>query len=97
MGRFLYGGNNGNLGPEAVSYDEIYILTLPAFSWYVIAVLPLWSLPHFPTRGEQKCSDTSIRGVEHLIPRLPAQLNALLRLCCPGLSARREPYKTAAV
>ncbi|KAL8907939.1 MAG: hypothetical protein Q9171_005655 [Xanthocarpia ochracea] len=37
---FLYGGHYGNLGPEAVSYDEIYILTLPAFSWIKVQYPP---------------------------------------------------------
>ncbi|KAL8993020.1 MAG: hypothetical protein Q9188_007439 [Gyalolechia gomerana] len=37
---FLYGGQNGNLGPEAVPYDEIYILTLPAFSWLKVDYPP---------------------------------------------------------
>ncbi|KAI4161582.1 MAG: hypothetical protein LQ342_004723 [Letrouitia transgressa] len=30
---FLYGGDNGNLGSDAIPYDEIFILTLPAFNW----------------------------------------------------------------
>ncbi|KAL8674468.1 MAG: hypothetical protein Q9168_001133 [Polycauliona sp. 1 TL-2023] len=37
---FLYGGSNGNLGPEAVPYDEIYLLTLPAFSWIRVQYPP---------------------------------------------------------
>ncbi|KAL8685358.1 MAG: hypothetical protein Q9224_005849 [Gallowayella concinna] len=37
---FLYGGYNGNLGPDAVPYDEIYILTLPAFHWLKVNYPP---------------------------------------------------------
>ncbi|KAL8911789.1 MAG: hypothetical protein Q9172_007613 [Xanthocarpia lactea] len=37
---FLYGGHNGKFGPEAVSYDEIYILTLPAFTWIKVQYPP---------------------------------------------------------
>ncbi|KAL8727103.1 MAG: hypothetical protein Q9166_006290 [cf. Caloplaca sp. 2 TL-2023] len=31
---FLYGGDNSHLGSDAVPYDEIFILTLPAFRWF---------------------------------------------------------------
>lgn len=37
---FLYGGQNGNLGAEAVPYDEIFILTLPAFRWLKVDYQP---------------------------------------------------------
>ncbi|KAL8903295.1 MAG: hypothetical protein Q9171_007448 [Xanthocarpia ochracea] len=33
---FLYGGFNGRLGPSTIPYDEIFILTLPAFHWLKI-------------------------------------------------------------
>lgn len=29
----MYAGWNGNLGAAAIPYDEIYILTIPAFFW----------------------------------------------------------------
>ncbi|CAO1600725.1 hypothetical protein XANCAGTX0491_004407 [Xanthoria calcicola] len=47
---FLYGGHNVGLGREAVSYDEIYILTLPAFYWYKVQYPP-WS-----PRGGHTCN-----------------------------------------
>ncbi|KAL8997794.1 MAG: hypothetical protein Q9169_003043 [Polycauliona sp. 2 TL-2023] len=37
---FLYGGTSGHLGPEGVPYDEIYLLTLPAFYWFKIQYPP---------------------------------------------------------
>ncbi|KAI4137595.1 MAG: hypothetical protein LQ341_005083 [Variospora aurantia] len=37
---FVYGGHNGDLGPEAVPYDEIFILTLPAFHWFKVDYPP---------------------------------------------------------
>ncbi|KAI4115378.1 MAG: hypothetical protein LQ345_004014 [Seirophora villosa] len=37
---FVYGGHNGNLGPEALPYDEIFILTLPAFHWLKVDYPP---------------------------------------------------------
>lgn len=37
---FLYAGWNTNLGPVAVPYDEIYILTLPAFVWIKVQYPP---------------------------------------------------------
>ena len=48
--RFLYGGTNQHLGPDAVPYDEIFILTLPAFSWTKINYPP--QLP----RGGHSCN-----------------------------------------
>ncbi|KAL9003107.1 MAG: hypothetical protein Q9188_004000 [Gyalolechia gomerana] len=47
---FLYGGSNRNLGPDAVPYDEIYILTLPAFHWLKVNYAP--QLP----RGGHNCN-----------------------------------------
>ncbi|KAL8839985.1 MAG: hypothetical protein Q9170_001527 [Blastenia crenularia] len=38
---FMYGGESGNLGPDAVPYDEIFILTLPAFRWIKVDYPPL--------------------------------------------------------
>lgn len=38
--RFLYAGENGNLGPDAIPYDEIFILTLPAFHWLKVDYPP---------------------------------------------------------
>ncbi len=32
--RFIFGGWNSQHGPVAVLYDEIYILSLPAFRWF---------------------------------------------------------------
>lgn len=40
LSRFIYGGENGNLGPAAVPYDEIFILTLPAFHWLKVDYPP---------------------------------------------------------
>ncbi|KAL8896881.1 MAG: hypothetical protein Q9207_007496 [Kuettlingeria erythrocarpa] len=37
---FLYGGDPRGLGPNAVPYDEIFILSLPAFHWFKIDYLP---------------------------------------------------------
>ncbi|KAL8775528.1 MAG: hypothetical protein Q9209_000024 [Squamulea sp. 1 TL-2023] len=37
---FLYGGDNGHLGAPAVPYDEIFILTLPAFHWLKVDYPP---------------------------------------------------------
>ncbi|KAL9601371.1 MAG: hypothetical protein Q9219_002547 [cf. Caloplaca sp. 3 TL-2023] len=37
---FVYGGDNGNLGPDAVAYDEIFILSLPAFRWFKVDYPP---------------------------------------------------------
>ncbi|KAL8847654.1 MAG: hypothetical protein Q9221_007296 [Calogaya cf. arnoldii] len=38
---FLYGGDNGHLGAqEGLSYDEIHILTLPAFYWVKVQYPP---------------------------------------------------------
>jgi hypothetical protein len=37
---FLYAGWKTNLGPVAVPYDEIYILTLPAFVWIKVQYAP---------------------------------------------------------
>ncbi|KAL8943249.1 MAG: hypothetical protein Q9211_001044 [Gyalolechia sp. 1 TL-2023] len=47
---FLYGGTNGRLGPDAVPYDEIYILTLPAFHWLKVNYPPL------SPRGGHSCN-----------------------------------------
>ena len=30
----MYGGWNSNLGDVAVAYDELYILSIPAFQWF---------------------------------------------------------------
>lgn len=37
---FLYGGTNSHLGPDAVPFDEIFILTLPAFTWMKVDYPP---------------------------------------------------------
>ncbi|KAI9694637.1 MAG: hypothetical protein M1822_000253 [Bathelium mastoideum] len=37
---FLYAGWGGNLGSVAVPYDEIFILTLPAFTWVKVNYPP---------------------------------------------------------
>ncbi|KAL8992463.1 MAG: hypothetical protein Q9169_007085 [Polycauliona sp. 2 TL-2023] len=37
---FLYGGFDGRLGSSAIPYDEIYILTLPAFHWLKVDYPP---------------------------------------------------------
>ncbi|KAL8955754.1 MAG: hypothetical protein Q9193_006509, partial [Seirophora villosa] len=37
---FVYGGHGGHLGPDAVPYDEIFILTLPAFHWLKVDYPP---------------------------------------------------------
>ncbi|KAI4175060.1 MAG: hypothetical protein LQ346_008132, partial [Caloplaca aetnensis] len=37
---FLYGGDPRGLGPNAVPYDEIFILSLPAFHWFKVDYLP---------------------------------------------------------
>ncbi len=42
---FLYGGWNGNLGSESVSYDEMFILSLPAFRWFRAPYTP-WHPRH---------------------------------------------------
>ncbi|KIW08569.1 uncharacterized protein PV09_00534 [Verruconis gallopava] len=31
---FVYAGWNGNLGPVAIPYDEVYVLSLPSFNWF---------------------------------------------------------------
>ncbi|KAL8933432.1 MAG: hypothetical protein Q9216_006367, partial [Gyalolechia sp. 2 TL-2023] len=47
---FLYGGTNNHLGPDAVPYDEIFLLTLPAFHWIKVDYPP-----QFP-RGGHSCN-----------------------------------------
>lgn len=37
---FLYAGWGGNLGSRAIVYDEIFILTLPAFTWVKVNYPP---------------------------------------------------------
>jgi hypothetical protein len=37
---FVYAGWNTHLGPVAVPYDEVYILTLPAFVWIKVQYAP---------------------------------------------------------
>ena len=37
---FVYNGNNGNLGTQAVPFDTISILTLPAFQWITVPYNP---------------------------------------------------------
>ncbi|KAL8738474.1 MAG: hypothetical protein Q9181_000730 [Wetmoreana brouardii] len=37
---FLYGGSSSNLGSAAIPFDEIYILTLPAFYWFKVDYPP---------------------------------------------------------
>ncbi|KAL8663755.1 MAG: hypothetical protein Q9202_003569 [Teloschistes flavicans] len=37
---FMYGGYSGNLGFRAIPYDEIYVLSLPAFYWFKIDYPP---------------------------------------------------------
>ncbi|KAL8709898.1 MAG: hypothetical protein Q9225_007380 [Loekoesia sp. 1 TL-2023] len=37
---FVYGGQNGDLGTDTVPYDEIFILTLPAFHWLKVDYPP---------------------------------------------------------
>lgn len=36
----MYAGWAGNLGSAAIPYDEIYILTLPAFEWIKVNYAP---------------------------------------------------------
>ena len=36
----MYGGSDGHLGTEAVPYDTISILTLPAFRWVSVSYNP---------------------------------------------------------
>lgn len=31
---FVYSGWGGNLGPAAIPYDEVYVLSLPSFNWF---------------------------------------------------------------
>jgi hypothetical protein len=38
--RFIYAGWGSNLGSAAVPFDEIYILTLPAFEWIKVNYAP---------------------------------------------------------
>ncbi|KAL8955730.1 MAG: hypothetical protein Q9183_006540 [Haloplaca sp. 2 TL-2023] len=38
--RFLYGGYDGNVGSKAIPFDEIYILSLPAFRWFKVDYPP---------------------------------------------------------
>ncbi|KAL9585505.1 MAG: hypothetical protein Q9212_001489 [Teloschistes hypoglaucus] len=37
---FVYGGYNGNLGFRAIPYDEVYVLSLPAFYWFKVDYPP---------------------------------------------------------
>lgn len=37
---FIYAGWGSNLGSAAIPYDEIYILTLPAFEWIKVNYAP---------------------------------------------------------
>ncbi|KAL8819020.1 MAG: hypothetical protein Q9223_002473 [Gallowayella weberi] len=37
---FLYGGHQAHLGPVAVPYDEVFILTLPAWHWLKVDYPP---------------------------------------------------------
>ncbi|CAL3969373.1 unnamed protein product [Diplocarpon coronariae] len=37
---FIYAGWGGHLGADALPYDEIYILTLPAFQWIKVSYPP---------------------------------------------------------
>ncbi|KAH7342668.1 hypothetical protein BKA65DRAFT_295561 [Rhexocercosporidium sp. MPI-PUGE-AT-0058] len=37
---FMYAGWGGNLGSSALPYDEMYILTLPAFQWIKVPFAP---------------------------------------------------------
>ncbi|KAL8871456.1 MAG: hypothetical protein Q9174_002715 [Haloplaca sp. 1 TL-2023] len=37
---FLYGGYDGNVGSKAIPFDEIYILSLPAFQWFKVDYPP---------------------------------------------------------
>ncbi|KAL8753888.1 MAG: hypothetical protein Q9184_005287, partial [Pyrenodesmia sp. 2 TL-2023] len=37
---FLYGGYNRYVGPDAVPYDEIFVLSLPAFHWFKVDYPP---------------------------------------------------------
>lgn len=30
----IYAGWNGNLGPRAIPYDEVFVLSLPSFNWF---------------------------------------------------------------
>ncbi|KAL8686006.1 MAG: hypothetical protein Q9218_007408, partial [Villophora microphyllina] len=36
----MYGGYNGNLGYRAIPYDEVYVLSLPAFYWFKVDYPP---------------------------------------------------------
>ncbi|KAL8682310.1 MAG: hypothetical protein Q9186_001586 [Xanthomendoza sp. 1 TL-2023] len=47
---FLYGGHQGDFGPSAVPFDEIFILTLPAWHW-----LKVDYPPQYP-RGDHSCN-----------------------------------------
>ena len=37
---FLYGGHNFSWGPAAITFDTVYILTLPAFHWVKVDYTP---------------------------------------------------------
>ncbi|KAL8643154.1 MAG: hypothetical protein Q9228_000216 [Teloschistes exilis] len=37
---FVYGGYSGNLGFRAIPYDEVYVLSLPAFYWFKVDYPP---------------------------------------------------------
>ncbi|KAL9605628.1 MAG: hypothetical protein Q9179_001168 [Wetmoreana sp. 5 TL-2023] len=37
---FLYGGSSGDLGSPAIPFDEIFILSLPAFHWFKVDYPP---------------------------------------------------------
>ncbi|KAL8945855.1 MAG: hypothetical protein Q9222_007665 [Ikaeria aurantiellina] len=47
---FLYGGHDGNLGSDAIPYDEIFILSLPAFRWFKV------DYPPQSPRGGHSCN-----------------------------------------
>lgn len=38
--RFVYAGCGGDLGTKSVQFDQIYILTLPAFHWIKVDYSP---------------------------------------------------------
>ena len=40
MARFVYAGWGGDLGTASIPYDQIYILTLPAFHWIKVDYTP---------------------------------------------------------
>ena len=67
---FVYGGWDGNFGNDEVRFDEVYILTLPAFQWVKV------DFPAVKPRYGHRCYTVGNRQMMFVGGVDPSQVNA---------------------